>query len=334
MKTCFIVSHNKRIRCLLNSIQPYFKSTVNVNVKFQKCAILKLILGPSQASLSMFYSGEISNEIVSVNNPYYVKDETNIPGYVTYPSTEAYENNVSQICTVLKLKPLKEIYTFYLIQNAESEDNIKKKYLGMNVSTMGMVSDSSITKEGEKQSMRAGEYIKSVIGTNNDTFFVSDLKKSYQTAEIMKQIINNNKMSIVLPCASEISELNIGNCDVSSLITKFTSENYSSCKIHGRIYGTSESCEKRIDWKSIYLPFYGGIIRGEHDTLLRFRHPSDYYIRSKHCRDTSMIAMAIYYLSYFKNDRTNEQKNQDFNKYMSHFGGTKKRRFFKKKTRK
>jgi hypothetical protein len=111
-------------------------------------------------------------------------------------------------------------------------------------------------------------------------------------------------MYIVLPCASELSQKGIqGNCDSitadTSIMKKIARENYSACAVTNR--GTevilTESCNHRVDWKAIYLPFYADKVRGQEDTLWGSMTLKRYSVNliKQHCRDTTMISMAACY---------------------------------------
>jgi hypothetical protein len=142
-------------------------------------------------------------------------------------------------------------------------------------------------------------------------FFVSDLIRTHETLfTIIKtareQTIEPNFLAftqkpVVLPCASELPIKGVrGNCDQATgdagLYKKLASENYSKCKVNSD--GSLQTqCNSEVDWNTMYLPFYGGKVRGQRDTILgrvkQFRYPLD----KSSCRDTTMIALAIYYLN-------------------------------------
>jgi hypothetical protein len=131
--------------------------------------------------------------------------------------------------------------------------------------------------------------------------FVSDLKRAHQTSRILNRAIGYSKMPIVLPCAHEVtSKGNIGNCDEVSAdasFKKISRENYSSCRASDGM--ESRTCSP-VDWHSIYLPFYGDKVRSQEDSawgILSMKRRTVNQIKQQ-CRNTSMIAMAIYYMSH------------------------------------
>jgi bisphosphoglycerate-dependent phosphoglycerate mutase len=131
------------------------------------------------------------------------------------------------------------------------------------------------------------------------------------------ELDSNKKEFVVLPCASELSELDEqGNCDQktanASVLTKMARENYSRCQAFKNESGTAETdCPNEqqhpLDWK-FYLEFYGGLVRSQLTTQT---------VTKQSCRDTNMLSNAIRYLSLLP--RTNG------------FGGTRKKRKTKRK---
>jgi broad specificity phosphatase PhoE len=329
-----IVSHNTRIQCLLDSFQH-----TDGKIRFQNCVVLKLEIG-STLKLSMVHSGELSDKEraeVSLKRRYYVKDPQEVSdGYVLYNPTITV-HDYTQIRNSLKLPfSLKENYIFYIVRHGQALHN--QKIYGM-PSTFGMQLDTPLTEEGPQsgieQAKRAGLSLKNEIyQTGNDVtnFFVSDLKRTHQTAQVLQNVIGHTKMPIVLPCAHELSEKgDIGNCDEvtsnASITGKLARENYSSCKASDGF--PSNSCSK-VDWTSVYLPFYGDKVRGQEDTVtgyITFKRHAMSKIKQQ-CRNTTMIAMAIYFISH----KTQNGIPLSIENYIStRSGGTKKR--FKKKSR-
>lgn len=345
----FIVSHNTRIQCLVEAIQPYFGIITTNKTRFQNCVILKIELGATYAALSMVYSGELNSRErskVSVDRHYYIKEEDfntlqthgvlykgkdiygqdkyyrptpqEIVGYLNYPSRRTTDvETLIHIRNGLKLHSQEE-HVFYLIRHGQAEHNQTTKIVpGLKVSnTFGVKLDTAITKEdrptelpesGKWQARRAGMYLRNhelKIPATRDIFFVSDLKRTHETAEEIKEILGNGVMSIVLPCASELSQKGIqGNCDSitadTSIIKKIARENYSACASTNR--GTevvlTESCNHLVDWRAIYLPFYGNKVRGQEDTLWGSVTMKRYSVNliKQHCRNTTMISMAVCY---------------------------------------
>jgi len=249
---------------------------------------------------------------------YYRPTPEETVGYLNYPSRRTTDpETLIHIRNGLKLHTQEE-HVFYLIRHGQAEHNKTTKIIpGVKVSnTFGVKLDTEITKEdrpaelpesGKWQARRAGIYLRDhelKTPATRDIFFVSDLKRTHETAEEIKELIHNNGMCIVLPCASELSQKGIqGNCDSvtadTSIMKKIARENYSACVVANR--GTevvlTESCNHLVDWRAIYLPFYGHKVRGQEDTLwgsVTMKRNSVNLIK-QHCRDTTMISMAACY---------------------------------------
>ena len=115
---------------------------------------------------------------------------------------------------------------------------------------------------------------------------------------------------VILPCASELAkEGKMGNCDEatskSPFYTKMARENQTSIAIK---HGKAPKNDPRIF--DLYIPFYNGNARG---TLFN---------KVLHCRNTTMISLAIYYLHKkhgFLNpdDFTYSDSKEDLTKYIS-----------------
>lgn len=362
MRTSFIVSHNNRIQCLVDSIHHHFGffPTPAGKIRFQNCVVLKLEIGPTRAGLSMIYSGELSDKErskVSNDKPYFVNDKfASDVGYVKYPTMEKTdEPTIIQIRNALKLPPLQDTHVFYLIRHGQALHNQKVNGIS---STLGMSLDTPITKEGtqsgQQQAIRTGEFLKSVgiIVNKGDIIFVSDLLRTYETAKAITSIIGDGGLSqfIVLPCANELSDSGVrGNCDLVTshnfIGSKIARENYSSCVVKNGIFEPNK-CNLNVDWQSIYLPFYGNSVRGQEDTVtgyITFKRSAINRIK-EHCRNTTMISMALFYYS-LKGVFGYENRSQALKKYIEdnkhdgpistntwRVGGTKRKRKNKKRT--
>lgn len=133
------------------------------------------------------------------------------------------------------------------------------------------------------------------------TMFVSDLLRTRQTANLLFDVLNKRMRRrgdmIVLPCSHEVAGVgNNGDCDSSnSFMSKGAFENYPRCtkeNISDSIYSNSfKDCAAKWDF---YKTFYDDQMRNENDNAygMVFGKKS----RRMKCRDTNMIALAIYYL--------------------------------------
>ncbi len=250
---------------------------------------------------------------------YYRPTPEETVGYVKYPSKRTTDpETLVHIRNGLKLHT-EEDHVFYLIRHGQAEHNLTTKIVpGVKVSsTLGVKLDTSITKEdipeelpesGKWQARRAGMYLREhelKTSAIRDIFFVSDLKRTHETAEEIKEQLGNGIMCIVLPCASELSQKGTqGNCDSitadTSIMKKIARENYSACVVanRGMEVVLTQSCNHMVDWRAIYLPFYGHKVRGQEDTLWGSMTLKRYSVNQikQHCRDTTMISMvACYY---------------------------------------
>jgi broad specificity phosphatase PhoE len=336
-----IVSHNTRIQCLLDAITQNDKED---KIRFMNCAILKLTVTPSQLYLSMVYQGDLSDSEtrkISEERPYYVKEMSNPPilGHVVYP-TISLDNDVDDFNTFLKLpRPLVDKkYTFYLVRHGQAQHNDTSNVLA---NKMHMVPDTSLTQEGIIQAKLAGHQLYQYLTVNKQlvptNFFVSDLVRTHETMDALLDSVREGQLTpllitrstpIVLPCASELTKKGVlGNCDQetadTAIYNKLAAENYSKCSVNSN--GSLHSnCNTAVDWASIYLPFYGGKVRGQKDTLTGYVETKINPLIKFNCRNTSMITIAIDYL--FK-----KYKAENYSKMNDPMGGKRRtRRRFKR----
>ena len=302
-----IVSHNTRIQCFIDAIQQ------NVNedkIRFMNCAILKLTITPTQLYLSMVYQGnlsEVESSKISDARPYYVKEMTTpTPGLVVYPTT-MYSMDTYNFNEYLKLPFIDKQYTFYIVRHGQAQHNDSSNIFA---GKLHMVTDTSLTPEGITQAQLAGQQLYQYLTINNQVvpthFFVSDLVRTHETLDTILDSMRQNlevtpRKPIVLPCASELPfKGTLGQCDQvtadSPLYSKLSSENYSKCTVNsdGSLH---PNCNPNVDWQTLYLPFYGGKVRGQKDTLPGYAETKFYPLDKNNCRNTSMIALAIQYLS-------------------------------------
>lgn len=361
MKTSCILTHNTRLQCTLDAIHPFFGFGVGSDptlrfeiysdetpetpetyedpddslpkkIRFQNCAILKLVISPEKAELEMIYSGELNDKEKSKtkkSKPYFISpvDFASLKvdgvihkgtpieysptalekeGFLEYKMPRKIDpEDIDKVRVALKLPPLDAEYVFYLIRHGQAQHN-QSGVFGLS-KTLGLSLDTSITDEpalpgkipqsGKFQAQRAGEFL-NTMGVTIDEFFVSDLIRTLQTTYEIQKALGIKKQCIVLPCASELSEKGEGGlCDQATSSAflnkkKIARENYPSCTTpNGKL---SDTCSPNVDWTTVYLPFYGGKVRGEEDTLtgsLTGRRD----LTRQYCRDTTMISMAVYY---------------------------------------
>jgi broad specificity phosphatase PhoE len=298
-KVCLFVSHNSRIQCLLDNIQPSVEK-----LRFQNCAIMELYLSRNYIHLDLVYSGEITeDEKQDLSRKYYSteadpEDPTyEASKYRRYPRIEFRGNVCIPIIRKLKLVPedLTEDYVFYGVRHGQSEHNVSTNV----ASIFHMTLDTSIVQSGITAAEKAGKFIQDLgISDKLHRIYVSDLKRTAQTVRTIMKIIERSGITpIVLPCASEVVESGQhGNCDRASAdlytVQKLGRENYPSCTIDD-IVRNRYPCD--LNWE-LYLSFYGGKMRGETDTV--WGRTFSRKVIKQHCENTTVIAMAIYEINH------------------------------------
>ena len=306
--SAIIVAHNTRLQCFLDAIH---QNENEDKIRFMNCAILKLTITPQSLHLSMVYQGDLSEtekRKINADRPYYVKDPASLPGHIVYPPAMYPLDNVKDF---LKLPLIDKQYTFYIVRHGQSQHNDSSNVLA---NTMHAITDTSLTEEGIIQAKIAGrqlyEYITLMQEPIPSYLFVSDLVRTHET---LFEIIDNMRQNpespvlvpyskpIVLPCASELPIKGTrGNCDQitgdSSLYNKLASENYSKCSINpdGSLH---PKCNVNVDWNTLYLPFYGGLVRGQKDTATGYIETRRNPLNKHNCRDTNMVALAIKHIA-------------------------------------
>ena len=258
--TSIIVTHNGKLRCLLDKLG--FSDNEKYNIrkkKFMNCVILKLEVTSNQMSIEMIDEGNLSRDDNYSLKPYFTSfDKTLNHGL------EEAENNK---------------FIFYLIRHGDGYHN-KAKINGTNEK----IKDPSLTKIGEEQCIQAGKKLSAHLVSQDpqvNFLFVSELVRTRQTLiKILEGGVNfkpiNEKFNqvIVLPCSRELI-YNSKNCDVDDVTTQ---ENEMLC--NPAISENPKFCRKlgnfNIDW-SHYLDFHG-------DQVIR---------RSANCKDTEMVSEAI-----------------------------------------
>ncbi len=308
-----IVSHNTRIQCLLDAVQ---QNESNNKIRFMNCAILKMTITPKSLYLSMVYEGNLSEKEkrkISAERPYYVKNVPTIrpPGYILYPNF-TYRLDTHIFTQYLKLPPFNKKYTFFIVRHGQAMHNDKGNVMA---GKLHIIPDTSLTSDGIEQAKIAGQELYNYLTEQKQKvpthFFVSDLRRTHETLfgivkSAREQSLSENflpftQKPVVLPCASELPIKGVkGNCDQatgdSGLHKKLAAENYSSCKVNSD--GSLDAkCNPEVNWNIMYLPFYGGKVRGQEDTIVGRTKQLLYPLDKTTCRNTSMIAMAIYYLT-------------------------------------
>jgi broad specificity phosphatase PhoE len=210
----------------------------------------------------------------------------------------------TELQNLLNLKPsdVDRPYVFYMVRHGQAEHNV---YPAVQLIRKR---DTSLTETvGHQQAVNAGIALAEIIQMYNDSTinytFCSDLLRTRQTLldmykgirKVNEDIQLPSKM-VVLPCANELSYFKNANCDSltsKEALARFAAENFPSCDMK-QIQDMNGSCIQikdpesgltmEIDW-SFYTPFYGNAFR---NTIGK--------TQTMHCRDTTMIAMAVKYI--------------------------------------
>lgn len=362
-----IVSHNGRLRCLIN----LFEKGLG-NIKFKNCAILKLKISNTGSELSLIYSGSLAENSVEfesdsdlndnddeeddkdekdeddeedsvtenpIRNQFLnknlssAKSTSNIPikgggkkkYYVVDDTIDLKLNEIkfetkmttnSNISKLFNIKPEdldNKTFVFYLIRHGDGIHNKakaekKKGLFGPNLL------DAQLTDEGKNQAVLAGRELKRIIKTSTiDHLFVSDLKRTRETLEnILKEgiVLTNNQIDIiVLPCSHEL-DYKKGNCD-GNQPNIFSSENKVGC------ISTNAVCNKSLTSNTDYCSnikisnkYVLCINWNFYNLFYDNKNRSNLNVISKkfHCRDTSMISLALFIIKHPNNTDRNVMK--------------------------
>jgi broad specificity phosphatase PhoE len=254
--TSIIVTHNGKLRCLLDKLG--FSDNQNYNIrkkKFKNCVILKLQITSNQMSIEMIDQGDLSKDDNYSMKPYF----TSFNKTLNYGLPDAGDNT----------------FIFYLVRHGDGYHN-KAKIRGLKE----IIIDPSLTPIGEEQCIQAGKKLRE-LEINFNFLFVSELVRTRQTLRkiiqggiIFKPLNDEFNKVIVLPCSRELV-YDSDSCDVNQATTQ---ENEMLCdplKLVNPDYCTTLD-NLNIDW-SYYLKF----------------HNNQFIKRSANCKDTEMISEAI-----------------------------------------
>jgi broad specificity phosphatase PhoE len=277
-----IVSHNARMRCLLNKILGNLEKIA----KFQNCAIVKIQLNYNDLdTIELFYEGELSESEKGTKKSKKEEDKTL---YFTNKNKESdpkikyviFSKKTLDIKTNMGLNKLKKDYTIYVVRHGQAEHNTLKGIKYEKLFNYNKYLDANLTKNGEEQAMLANYKIKNI---HFDYLFVSKLRRTIETGRIL--LANNNNLiekPIVLPCSYELNYTNKKDCDEADngiLKNYFPPENISICdNIKSR---SKNKCDNDINWN-----YYDTFIANEKNNKA---------IHLK-CKDTNMIEQVFNYL--------------------------------------
>jgi broad specificity phosphatase PhoE len=297
---CLLVTHNNIIQCFIEKLRPSAQK-----VRFKNCAILclSLDLETKQFKIELVFNGLLSDKEtnkISIDKPYYVK-EVFSPNSLGYNEGdilfEPIIGNISLLNILpedldrLRNKTEKNVINFYIVRHGQAEHNEKK----INLSGFGLKRDTSVTSIGQMQATTSAKALKSILDRNDETInivFASDLARTRQTAMPFFTIMMLDPKIIIDPCSNELSTNGdgTGNCyEKNAKITVKALENFPDCTPETcKSIKTMSGAEIAIDW-SLYRAFYSS-------NKNSVRSYSEKLTDKPNCKDTNMIAMAIFYL--------------------------------------
>ena len=293
MITSILVTHNNRIRCLLDSLN----INSGTNAKFKNCAILKLVITQDSLSISLVYEGQL-NQTTSVSKDKYFSNIGNTDEHFhTY--TTGYKKEFTQVLQDLNsnesdfagLKPVN--HTFYIIRHGDGKHNeAKANGTKINKTVLGLLEDAKLTGPGEVQAINAGHaLLRDLQNTKVNYLFASDLIRTRQTLKFIYDIIKDNlemqnKKVYIVPCSHELDfkktkKSLYGNqkqsCDAQQQI--LAQENRMSCKDFSKT-DCVHTDGLYNDW-GYYWKFYGKGSRSAPGTT------------KQQCRNTSVIKQML-----------------------------------------
>lgn len=323
-----IVTHNGRLRCLMNLFEKGLGS-----VRFKNCAILKLKIKNLTSELDLIYSGSLALDSIesdedsvnsdndtlnsvfdSVNS---ANSEVKIGGgkkkyYVSMNDKNIIQNDIpfktitsSTVLGFLNLKPedldSQKTYTFYLIRHGDGMHNKAKVEKKKGLYNPSLI-DARLTDEGKKQAVEAGKQLKNILGaTKINYLFASDLKRTRETLENVLaegvELSTNLKDVIILPCSHEL-DYKKNSCD-GNQPNVFSSENKMSCSsINSSCVQTPNNTNNNY-CSNISKPSNEGVLCLNWNFYNLFyanknRTNLDIFSSRFHCRDTSMISLSIF----------------------------------------
>lgn len=133
--------------------------------------------------------------------------------------------------------------------------------------TNGMVgswTDWDLSELGREQAHNIGKKLAAELSGKTLVMYTSDLKRAYQTAEIISQYVSVKPVSVF-----ELRERNLGKCVGQSV--QWLRENIECQEktVDDRMFSDAES--RRDEWNRLY-PFYQQLIESTDETILIVSH--------------------------------------------------------------
>jgi len=210
-----VVSHQGRLKCMLSNL-----FHIELDKKFQNCCIIKLVLEPSNEkvskyTLSMPYYGELTTTGLD-------QDKINSLVGNHYNNTNQFKDENGTIKLDLELTQKQIIYFVRhgdgTHLKAKREKTKAIAFMKAFVGAENELTDANLTTEGINQAQASGYKLNELLGeTNINQIFVSDLRRTLQTAKGLLEKIDSKKINtkevIVLPCIHELDFKKESKCD-------------------------------------------------------------------------------------------------------------------------
>lgn len=249
-----MVSHNARMRCLLEDIasaemQEYREEYKIKEIRFKNCCILKLAIRKDSmyATLSMVYGGLVNNR----KHGMYFRSTYDIDNHQNDVVFFPIIFNIDKLG--ISTNDIKNNCNIYIIRHGEATHNLKR--------SLHLKKDTLLTTaSGIPHTQIASEILKTMLlkekNTNISYCFCSDLKRTRQTLAIFMKTLNVYTKMIVLPCSNEIKYSEHGKCDTKNtgFFNIIPFENKESCSANRQASMCSTIDNYDIDW-SIYDKF-------------------------------------------------------------------------------
>lgn len=337
-RNILMVSHQGRMQCLLASLGLIDKAKIR---KFKNCAIVSLKFEKQDSTISirceMVYEGQTDPGEDKSYTYYgtkkqreyspegflwgkYKRWEKRLKDDELFEQVQIDSINSNTLLTNFNLLP-KDIEiptTIYLMRHGQASHNIERDMLKS-------YTDAELTEEGIDQANTAAQNFVKPTSTfkNFDTIFVSDLKRTSQTAGVFVNKFNTLEHTqlnsdapspptqidaVILPCSHEITLpkgtfVGLRECDneyrlvdsPNELSRKCFDVNNGDCNtlnVKGPV--KNDGIRIKRDW-TLYDTFYANNRRG---SLTRGNRV--------YCENTNMISMAFFFMN-----NNNNNKNKD-----------------------
>jgi broad specificity phosphatase PhoE len=301
--TSFIVTHNGRMRCLLDLLG--FSSNNPAldpkKKKFMNCAVVELVVTPSvmktDMKIKLIQPGDLAGE-----------DD---------PKPEKYFSQFEATISNNKIDTKGNTFIFYIVRHGDGEHNkAKREWMGAKKllsSATGNLFDAQLTTIGVKQAFDAGKTFGLThssfgqLNPSNTFLFASDLKRTRQTLYNFLSGANESginsrllKSVVILPCAHELDYDKEGCDGNQGMLSGLAQENVMRCQ-------PTNSCPQTRTEQSDFCSWLPPITKdsGSGNLCLNWSHYNTFYGKENNgsrndkgssaqkCRSTNMIQQAI-----------------------------------------